>query len=154
MSVFFRKVVFTVAFFSFLSCVSGYLEQSSDQTQLFRARQALLQQLYELDLQRLCQYGSSYLEELDASFDEDNRCYYIEKHCDKGCDSFLFIIDKSRRNETIITIYAPYESEYQWLICRLRNTRGQIFGRLLFMPGATFADPFELRLPGQWLSKL
>lgn len=148
MAGFCKRLLCACVFFGILSCGNTFLVSEIDHPHTGHVRQALVEQLSTLDYARICRHDSSYIDELKASFDADNRYYYIERRYSDGTGSFLFIIDLSRPNDVLITVYAPYELEYQWLICRLRVIRGQVFGRLLFMPDMVFAETGDLQLSG------
>ncbi|MBU1105540.1 MAG: hypothetical protein KKB51_02635 [Candidatus Riflebacteria bacterium] len=111
--------------------------QQFQSAKLFKARQLLLESFAGLDLNRIIEQNGNYLDELDAGYDVDNRCFFIEQPVvgsQYRDTNLLILISYPRQGEAEICLYAPENLSWQWLRSRVRRAATCINAPLVFEP--------------------
>jgi len=142
-----KKPIIALIFLAFFPSFALFSELNvtiPEQQELFTTRNTLLNKLTELDLRKICERNSSYLEALGADYDEENQRYFIEQKDlnstfnDSTC---LIMIDYRRSEEAQITIFLPEKQSHLWLSSRISFHNGALRARIVFQP---FSEPADL----------
>lgn len=132
---FLQILTVTIFLLGFLS-IAG---QSDNQTVNEKCdRISQLQHFLKLDLIRINNRDQTYLDSLDAGFDEDNQQYFID--FGNGDNGDLCTLSFRRPGSTEIRFFPQACSDWCWLGCRLRTVGDRLFTRLLIYPDGTCSD--------------
>lgn len=148
-----KKLVVTlmvIAIFPALSILSELEALTNERHELFTARNRLLGVFSRLSLQQLSARSSSYLQDLNAGYDEDNQCFFIEQSDKTGSfagASYLILVDYRRQEETQISIFSPEDQQYMWLRSRITVHAGVLHARVIFQPVRDQPDLVHISYP-------
>jgi hypothetical protein len=123
--------------------------ESAGQNRKKILRQQLLHILELLDLEKILSGNRGYLACLNAGFDEDNRCFYLEKPATAAdrYEHYLVTIDVSKKDSIVVRIFSPDRLADLWLSSRIRIKSGYIHVSTVFHPLFEPEDHIRQKFP-------